>query len=214
MQNHAHIAHIRELHVGVNDWIDAYRAICAAFSTKMPYAPQRSADFKFIAFAETVAQAMYADIMLGKESGGTYYMDGRKVRNGVDHVYCVGGAYPTGIVLDKSEMESYVDVLAAIQLLREVIVQLQSDSDEPVGLGFWIDEYNPDECWIDASNLVDDRDEAISLMLSRGEKAIWDVYSQTEVRASVKHISEADRIAGDKRFSEWKRRSVARMMGR
>ena len=181
-----HIARIREVNVGINDWLDAYKSIAVAYELG-----KKSAAFERIAFAETVAQAMFADIQL-------------------DEVYCVGGAYPTGIVLDKREMESYVDVLAAIQLLREVIVQLQSDSDEPVGLGFWIDEDNPNECWIDASNLLTDKEAAIKLMKQRGELAIWDTYNQMEIRASVRVLSEKEKREGDRRFSEWKRRTLHR----
>ena len=199
----SHIARIRELDVHINDWTEAYRVIANAFKIG-----EKHSAFELLAFAETVAQAMYADIELGKESGGTYYLDGRKVRNGIDAVYCVGGAYPTGIILDKREMNNFIDVLAAIQLLREVIVQLQSDSDEPVGLGFWIDSDNPDECWIDASNLVTDREEAIALARKRGEKAIWDTYAQDEIMITAKRLSKEEMREGAKRFYEWKRKTV------
>lgn len=166
-----------ELQVGLNDWIEAYRKVAMYFDG------QRSASMEYLAFADTVARVVFDDIARG-EWGGTYYMDGRSVNVGDPDLYAVGGAYPTGITFEKSEVDSYVDVLAAMELLREVVAELQTDSDEPVGIGFWIDSADDGMCWFDVSNIVSGEDEALALARKRGELAVYNFSSGEEVRVA------------------------------
>lgn len=175
---------IAELQVGINDWIRAYRRVALYFSDSAP----KTAAMERMAYAETIARALFDDIQRG-EWGGTYYMDGRAVRENDPDIYGVGGAYPTGITFDKDELDSYIDVMAAIELLREVIVRLQSDSDEPVAIGFWIDSSDDGLCWFDVSNIVRDEDAALSLARKRGEIAIYHFATGEEIRVASKSPS-------------------------
>ena len=202
--------HVGCINVGMNDWIEAYRNVAVALSNR----GRKTASMRYLAYADTVARALFDDIQRG-EWGGTYYMDGRAVRQSDPSLYAVGGAYPTGITMELSEIDSYVDVLAAMELLREVVVELQSDSDEPIAIGFWIDSADDGLCWFDVSNIVSGEEEALSLARKRGELAIYHFSSGDEVRvASRNPIARKDhgRSFADfkMRNSRWYRESVGR----
>ena len=135
------------------------------------------------AFAETLARAIYDDIRRG-EWGGTYYMDGRALNPSSGDFYAVGGAMDNSeIVLSMDEVKSEGDVKAAIELLREVIANLQADSEgfDEIGIGFWVDG---DDCYFDASNIVDGRESAMQLARHRGELAIYSFSLGDDIRVA------------------------------
>lgn len=132
------------------------------------------------AFADMLARVVFDDIERGN-IGGTYYTDGRilDVRSDPRDLYAVGGGMPNSeIKLSKSKISSEEDVKAAIELLREAIVTLQADSDDPVGIGFW--EYNGDY-YFDVSNVVDGLVSAEQLARHRGEIGIYSFREEHDV---------------------------------
>lgn len=173
---------VKPIKLSINSYTDVYRRIAMSEAYRAVWSGEKTASMTFEAYADTVARVIFDDIERG-QWGGTYYMDGRAVRGQYDDtLYSVGGAYPTGITLEKDEVTNYVDVLAAIELLREVIVDLQSDSDELIAIGFWIDSEDNDLVWFDASNVVAGLDNAMELARKRGEKAIYHFYTDSEIR--------------------------------
>ena len=136
------------------------------------------------AFADTLVRVLFDDIQR-RQSGGTYFLDGRCVQRGDRDpegrcYYAVGGAMDNSeIRIDESEFKSEEDVRAAVELLREVIVVLQEDSDDPVGIGFWFGSAGL--CCFDASNIVVGEQSAIALGQHRNEEAIYNLTDDEEI---------------------------------
>ena len=149
------------------------------------------------AYADTVARVLFDDIIRG-QWGGSYYMDGRVVNQSDPELYSVGGARE-GITLSTNEIKSEDDVKAAIELMREQVVECQSDSDDEVCIGFWIDG---DTCYFDVSNVVRGFKEASRLANHRGELAIYHFATGEEVRADAYTIGSK---ATDERMNSWAR---------
>ena len=135
-----------------------------------------------LAFAETLARTIFDDIARG-EWGGTFYMDGRALNPAEGDFYAVGGALDNSeLKLDEYEIKDEGDVKAAIELLREAIVQLQSDSDDPVGIGFWFDN---GYWYFDVSNIIDGKESAMQLARHRGELAIYSFSTNESIRCAT-----------------------------
>ena len=172
------------LEVGMNDYIRAYRKIACSKAYERVWAGKTARVFE--AYADTIAQTIAADIMRG-EWGGTYYMDGRPLNTDDPELYAVGGAvHKTEIPLDAGEAEVYTEVLAACELLREVIVDLQSDGMGDVYIGFWrTDERGDDPVYcFDVSNAIRGEEQAKALGRERGEDAIYHFATDTEIRCA------------------------------
>ena len=110
-------------------------------------------------------------------------MDGREIPVGTTmakDLFSVGGAHE-GLVLEEGEILDEGDVKAAVELLREAIVQLQSDSDDPVCVGWWLDTASG-LYYFDVSNVVKGESEAMALGRARREIAIFDLENTEEIR--------------------------------
>ena len=157
------------------------------------------------AFAETLARVLFDDIARG-EWGGSYYMDGRPVNQNDPELYSVGGAME-GITMAKSELKSEDDVKAAVELMREQIMLYQSDSNDPICLGFWVDSAS-DICYFDVSNVVSGFREASQLANARGELAIYHFSTGEEVRADAYTIGSKATSLRMKNWAKFKRRNL------
>lgn len=162
------------------------------------------------AYADTVARAIYDDMMLGKDTGGSFRMDGHKILpyEHPEGIFLVGGAYE-GLVMEFSESKSYEDVHAAMELLREAVVGLQEDSDDPVVIGYWLDSMDDNRVYFDVSNMLLDESEAIALARSRGELAIYDMANGRDVRvADVRRAELAAPPFDSKGYADFMRRRM------
>lgn len=135
-----------------------------------------SARHEAYANVDAVAHALYDDIARGN-SGGSYYMDGRIVPSCDDKLYSVGGQ-SDGVKLKRTETFSEEDVHVAIELLRDAIVGLQADNDDPLCIGYW---FEGDDCCFDVSNMVTGQTNAVDLARERGEFAIYHFSDSTVI---------------------------------
>ena len=179
------------------------------------------------AFSDTLVRALFDDIKRGA-GGGTYYLDGRSVRKGDRdskgyNYYAVGGAMDNSeIRIDASEFKSEEDVRAAIELLREVIVTLQEDSDDPVGIGFWFD--GAGLCCFDASNIVVGERSPIALGQHRNEETIYDLTDDKEIYlrdVQAAYVARAKKIETRERdrkrrtgYTSWQAYNIYRTRGK
>ena len=114
--------------------------------------------------------AIYEDMEAGNR-GGTYYLDGTRVTARGRDIYAVGGGVEIPeIALKYSELESEENVRAVLGYLSEWIVRLQEMCDCPVCIGYWI---NRERCYFDVSDIVEGRERAEALALSRREVAYF-----------------------------------------
>ncbi len=185
------------LDVGINDYLEAYRRVAKwGLSGK-------TADMKFEAYAETIIRVIADDIARG-EWGGTYYMDGRPLNSSNPELYAVGGAsVDTEIPLDEGEVVIEADVAAAIQLLRDVIVELQSAGVDDVYIGFWKTDERGDMAvyCFDVSNAVEGFENAKSLGLERGEDAIYHFATDTDIRIARRSCGNSQHLG--KGWCDW-----------
>lgn len=175
-------------HPSDHDWTLAYELVAS----------------RKVAYADTVAQAMFADMMLG-DYGGSYYVDGRKVPNNVPDLYGVGGAM-TGIDESSGEIRSVVDVQAACELMRDGIVSLQDTSDDPVCIGFWRDADQNGLTYFDVSNVIKGKEQANALAVARHEIAFYDFYNDCEVRCVYAGCGTAGYKRAAKGYADFMRR--------
>ena len=128
---------------------------------------------------EPLARVLLDDIARGR-GGGTYYMDGRPIDPNAGDFYAVGGASSNGrLMLTADELADERYAHAAVRLMRQEIMKLHDDSDEPVGIGFWI---NNGFCHLDLSNIVLGREHAEALARQRGEIAMYSFAAGREIR--------------------------------
>ena len=85
--------------------------------------------------------------------------------------YAVGGVLPSVTVPVNSDWHEMVKdfVLSNAEIFL---------NGRPVYLGTWIDG---DVVWLDASEIYEDLDTALTVARERGEKAIWDFANQREI---------------------------------
>lgn len=142
-------------------------------------------------FADAVARAIYDDMTLGTGAGGSFLMDGYKVLpcEYPEDIYLVGGAHE-GLAMELSEVKTCEDVRVAIELLREAIVGLQSDSDVLVVVGYWIDAMRDNLAYFDVSNMLLDERKAISLARARGGLVIYDMAGERDIRVADVRAAE------------------------
>jgi hypothetical protein len=111
-----------------------------------------------------------ARLTLGN-NGGTFTFTGAQVlhRRG----YYVGGLVPTAIV-------AAFDVPYIADCLERFVQQhvVRTEDREDIYLGTWV---NGGNVYIDLSNWIPDRDQAIGLGRERGELAVWDCERGEEV---------------------------------
>ena len=86
-------------------------------------------------YADTLAHALYNDMMSGEGDRGSFYLDGRKIEVGTPKardLFSVGGAHDS-LVLEDGEVSDENSVRIAVELLHDVMVQLQNSApDDPV----------------------------------------------------------------------------------
>ena len=122
--------------------------------------------------------AVLDDIEAGRP-GGSYYLDGTFVTAGGRDLYAVGGAERAGIVLELGELASEDNVRATLELLGEHIAQLQETGAGTVVIGYWV---NDGLCYFDASDVVEGRERAEALALSRRQIAYFGFAEMREYR--------------------------------
>jgi len=104
--------------------------------------------------------------------GSTHGMSGRNFIGSQN--YAIGGVVPSGIikgsVLDKEKMRKFMNK-------NQVYFNLQNDT---YAIGTWYNEED-DNIWLDVSQVVSDREEALAIARARGEIAIFDLDNIEEI---------------------------------
>lgn len=126
-------------------------------------------------YADTLAHALYDDMMSGEGDRGSFYLDGGKIEVGTSKaqdLFSVGGTHD-GLVLEDGEVLNVDSVRIAVELLHDVIVQLQNSApDDPVCVG-WQRE---NELWyFDVCNVITGRNNALATSQARREPSIFDM---------------------------------------
>lgn len=189
----------------LSKWIDAYRRVATSF------VEAHKAGRHMFAFAETLARAVFDDLMVVKETGyandpgGSYYMDGRSVIVDQPDIWCVGGGYKGGIPLPIEEVDNEGDVMAAVQLLREEISYMQATTDDEIVFGWWVSD---GLCYFDVTNLVEGKDVALQLGRERGEDSIYEPYTDTTLKCARRSMSKAEREAFGRSYARWNARNM------
>ena len=183
----------RTVEAGMGDYLRAYRKAAEYRARKRIGRGVTTSSMMFEAYADTIARVIADDIARG-EWGGTYLMDGRPLNTDDPSLYGVGGAVcETEIPLDEGESAVYTEVLAACELLREVISDLQSTSDDLVTIGFWKSEERGVYCFY-VSNVIRGYYEALALGRERGEEAIYHYATDTEIRCAMRSCGGRQRL--------------------
>lgn len=121
-----------------------------------------------------------------RDSGGTFLLNGHPVYLGDRQGYMVGGIVPTRI----EAVGQYPYHVALGDVLRDFVRDNARETVRRSGegatnnlyLGTWVHD---GKVYIDLSEWVEGKAEAVALAQSRGELAIWDCYAGNEVSTGV-----------------------------
>ena len=114
------------------------------------------------------------------QSGNGFSVDkDLKGYNPTREAYAVGGATDSVEMVDNNLL-SYNAFRYTMELLIE-FMERQPDTTTQV-IGAWVNDDN--YAYIEVSDIVFDREEAIALGVERGEEAIWDFDNDCEIKLS------------------------------
>ena len=114
------------------------------------------------------------------QSGNGFSVD--KNLNGYNptrEAYAVGGASDSVEMIDNNLLS--FNTFRKIMELKIEFMERQPDTTTQV-IGAWVND--DDYAYIEVSDIVFDREEAIALGVERGEEAIWDFKNNCEIKLS------------------------------
>jgi hypothetical protein len=116
-----------------------------------------------------------------KKNGGFSYNVKKNVPTKKDGRYMVG--------FEELETFSRIEYMKDDEIYFNLLQEVQWENmSKKLFLGGWVDTEDNDRIWLDISECINDKDEALAIAWSRDEKAIYDIVTYTSMTVENEYL--------------------------